>query len=527
MKTQKNKRLLSKLVLLVSVLFSTYCSEDIKTDGYDITPVARVGDRIISADEFKHNFEFGISLLALNDSVSPRKAYLNFMIDELLIANKGIDLGFNKSRYVLSRLNARREDNLLEAFYQKYVHSKVNLREQDIQDAIKKASIKFRMIILPLKTIEETEDAHREASKSDLKEYITAQLQKHEIPIASLKSFETDWLDFLDLRPEILEELKDLEKGKVSKPIPFNNEYALFQVIGINRESIINSELISGTKRKKMLKRLHNIKADSIETVLLDSILTPLNFHVDGKVIEKIAPLFDQWVSEGLPDKQNLLDVIKSVSDTSRVYLKDLKLLLNQPLFSSKKSDGTVEDFFQYLTYYRKNLNNSKDLAELTDILFIELAKMFKNNNFINIAEEDGYLDTFWVSQDLKIWEQKWTYNVYSGHITKEIEVSEDEMREYFRDRWSELKISNIDTTRYYKYVDDIYNALIFEKHQKKLKKDLAKLRKEYSVEIYEDVLNSIELQDSPNAVRTSYRVIKSSTGKPVVPTVDLRWAHY
>ena len=33
------------------------------------------------------------------------------------------------------------------------------------------------MIILPLKTIEEADDAYKEASKSDLKEYITAQLQ--------------------------------------------------------------------------------------------------------------------------------------------------------------------------------------------------------------------------------------------------------------------------------------------------------------------------------------------------------------
>lgn len=522
-----DRSLLNRWFLLTFILYCTSCTDEIETDGYDTTPVAKVGNRIITSDEFKFNFEFGISQIALNDSITPRKAYLNYMIDELLIANKGIDLGFNKSKYVLSRLNARKEDNLLEAFYQKHVHNKVNIPEEDVQNAIKKASIKFRMIILPLKSIEEAEEAYRDASKSDLKEYIAAQLTKHEIPIASLKSFETDWLDFLDLRPEILDEIKNLEKGKVSKPIPFNNEYALFQVIGINRESIIKSELLSGTKRKKMMKRLHNIKADSIETVLLDSILTPLNFQVDGQVMEKITPLFDQWVSEGLPSNKNLLDVIESASDTSKEYLKKLKSNLKQPLFSSKRHNGTVEDFIKYLTYYRKNIHNSEDLTELTDILFIELGKMFKNYNFTNIAEEEGFLDTFWVSQDLKIWEQKWTYNVYSGHLTKDIEVSEDEMKDYFKNRWRELSISNVDTTRYYKYENDVFNALIFEKDQKQIKTELAELRKEYNVEIYEDVLNKIELLDSPKAIRTSYRVTKSSSGKPVVPTVDLRWVHY
>lgn len=109
------------------------------------------------------------------------------MIKELLIANEGYANGFNNHKYVTKRLKTRTNKALLESFYTKYVYNKVNVPEDKIIDALKKASIKFRLLILPTPSLEKAAIAYDSAVESDLGDYIDKQLDKLEIKNTSRK----------------------------------------------------------------------------------------------------------------------------------------------------------------------------------------------------------------------------------------------------------------------------------------------------------------------------------------------------
>jgi hypothetical protein len=259
----------------------------------------------------------------------------------------------------------------------------------------------------------------------------------------------------------------------------------------------------------------------------MDSILTPLDVHVSNNVVDKmVEPLFN-WIKSGFPAKGTLVKNLMAVTDTSANYLKQLKNMLQQKLYTSKDGDKTVEDYFEYMNYYRKNIKESDNYIDLKNRLLTEIGTMIKNNKFIDIARDDGYLDSTVVKEDLTLWEEKWTYDIYRAQLTKDIAITNEEMQKFFKERWRELKIANVDTTRFYKYENDVYNFLKYEKHMAHLIKDLESLKEKYDVWINEDFLNKLKLNDDPRSSETSVFVIKNFSGEQLVPTADPTWVTY
>ena len=511
----------SPIMIFIIGFFLFSCTDKISDDEI----VAKVGDRIITASDFKISFEFSFAPFRLGEN--PRETYLDYMIKELLIANEGFTLGFNNDRYVTSRATNRLNNNLLQSFYAKYVHSRVHVPDEAIEEATKKATIKFRMIIWPLSTIDKADAAYAEASETDLEDYVAKQIAKMEMPNVTNKTFETDWFDYLDLRPELLTEIQNLEMGKPSEPIPYKDGYALYQVISINREPIKLEELKYGQRRKRIKARLFNIEADKIVHKVMDSLLTPLDVKAKSKIVDlMVMPLYN-WVRAGIPETGTIVENLNAASDTSKSYILELKKLLPETLYTTVDGSYSVEDYFNYMNYHRKIINLSTNPVNLKIRLLTEIGTMIKNNAFIDVAIEEDYKDSVRIVNDMQLWEQKWTYEVFREELVKDITVSDEEMEIYFKDRWRELPISQIDTTRFYKYKNDVYNAILFEKHSLALDLEIEKLRKKYPVWINEELLGSLELDDSQKSIETSLFVTKNFSGEKFIPDADMGWLHY
>jgi hypothetical protein len=508
----------------LTLIFITSCSSDRSSAIPENQIIARVGERIITASEFKTSYEFSLS--SVRRGKNPRRTYLDYMIKEALLSNEGYKQGYHKSYYVTSRVKNRRYNNLLEAYYLKHVHDKVKISEDELKESIKKSTVKWRMIIWPTQSLEEAEKVRLKAENSSLENYIDNELKNQETKLKIKKNFETDWLDFLSMPPEIFNEIKDLEVGKTSKPIPFNNGYALFQILDINLEGITENQLIFGPKRKKIEERLHNIQADKIVHHLMDSVLTPLDIRVKGKIVNQISPLLFKWYQDTLPPNNSLFNFVNQSSDSSVKYIRDLKKMLSETLVSYKDGTKTVEDYLNYMNYYRSPFRIASSEKEFYDILITEIGSMMKNDIFVQLAEKEGFGDSANIKLDLKLWEQKWTYDAYRMNKVKEIKISEADAQHYFKHRWRELDIADIDTTRFYKYRDEVFSALIHEKQLQKLKEELENLYNNYPIWINEKRLSELDLIDSPKATQTSLFVRKNFSFEEVIPTVDMKWIH-
>ena len=511
-----------RIILILVVLLLLSCAKDKKLEE---NILVKIDDVVITADDFKYSFEYAFAPTKIGPN--PREFYLNYLINELLIAREGYRLGYNHHPYVKSRVKQRKYDNLLEAFVIKRVRNKVKISEDDIQEAVKKGSIKFRLIILPFSSLIQADWAYNEASKTNLEDYIEKRLAKQEIPLDKKKFYETDWLNYLDIPPDILSEVQNLEIGKTSKPIPYNNGYALFQILKIHREGIRTDDLIRGSRRKEMEAHLYNIAADKLIHSIMDSLLTPMNIRVSSHIVNKLSPLLYLWFQDGLPRNISIEEAIVNAPDTAKSYIRDLKKMLDETMVIYKEGEVKVKDYFEFMNYNRRTLHESKSVEDFENRLLTEIGRMIKNNEFIKIAKRDGYEDSTWVYRDVKNWEQKWTYEIYSREITKDLKVSDKEMHDYFKHRWLELDIANVDTTRFYKYENDVYNAVAHEKYIAALDSALSVYRDKYTIYINEELLNEIELQDDPKSIRTSFFVRKNFNWQQVVPIVDMKWLYF
>lgn len=514
---------LSYLALFMFVLILACGTPESEVPQEDI--MAKVGNRIITVDEFRESFEFSLS--TLRSGANPRRSYLNYMINELLMANEGFRLGLDETRYVTSRMQRRRYDNLLEAFHLKYVHSKIDIPEEDIQEAVLKSTVTWKMLIWPTPSLEDAQQVYAEASQSDLDDYIDKQLATQEVPLKENRFFETGWMDYLDFPPEILEKVVDLEMGVPSEPFPYRGGYAVAQVVDIHREGITEEQLKYGQKRRQIEARLHNIEADRIVRTLMDSIITPMEVRVKGRVVEDLSqPLYD-WIRHGLPEQRSLFIELDRVTDKSPEYVKDISGLLDKTLVTFTEGQKTVHEYLEYMDYYREALTQSEDFADFQTRLVTEIGRMIKNDIFVQIAEQDGFTDSTGIKQDLRVWKRKWTYDVYRHNVVKEISVTEEELRRFFQTRWRELGIADIDTARFHKYKDAVHNAVLHEKHLARLEQDLDRLRSRYPVWVNEDALQRLELIADNSDDRASYFLRKNFNFKPALPTVDMKWVGF
>ena len=153
-KTLAGFKIMSGLLYLTLYLMFSACGEKKAVDPKQQV-LARVGDRVITLDEFKYSYEFSFAPMRAGEN--PKKVYLDYMIKELLLANEGYKNGLNRSIYVTSRMNRRKKNDLLEAFYHKYVYDRVNIPENKLQDATKKATVKWRMIMWPVQSKNEAD----------------------------------------------------------------------------------------------------------------------------------------------------------------------------------------------------------------------------------------------------------------------------------------------------------------------------------------------------------------------------------
>ncbi len=505
-------------------LFFFSCS-DHKTVSPGQRVLARVGDREITVDEFKYSYEFSFAPLRFGED--SKLLYLDRMIDELLLANEGYYNGLHHSRYVIRRVRRRKSNDLLQAFYQKYVYSRVKIPEQELQEAIKKASINWRMIIWPVNSRLRAEQIIKETEKSSLEDYIDQQLKKQEVPVKNKKFFETDWLDFYDVRPQVLSMIENLEIGKTSDPIPCDDGFILVQILDINLHGIKEDDLKFGAKRKKMYKRLFNVRADSISSVLMDSVLTPRQVRVKGAIIEQLVSPLYQWVKNGLPGNKSLIQTLQDSAGLSAGHLKKINKLLDRTLVTTIDSNISVRAYLDYMNYYRRTLNQSRSEKDFRQRLITEIGRMIKNKTFIAIAEREGFSDLDSIKTDVYKWERKWTYDMQRFDYVKDIEVTREELDSFFKNRWRDLDIANVDTTRFYKYEAEAHNIILHEKHIAFLKNKLDKLKLKYPVWVDTTLLKSIEVDATAKSQEISMFVAKKFSGEAVVPIVDSKWVGY
>ena len=96
--------------------------------------LARIDDEIITAEEFQLNYEFGHGHLRRGED--PRRAYLNFMIFERVLALEAEKINLDTSQAVIHAMHTLREELLIERVFEEKALSNVVVTEEEIRDEV-------------------------------------------------------------------------------------------------------------------------------------------------------------------------------------------------------------------------------------------------------------------------------------------------------------------------------------------------------------------------------------------------------
>ena len=314
--------------------------------------IARIGDSEITVKDFRLNYEFGLPNLKPGDNVTEMKrAYLNYMINEKLLAQEGYKLNLDNTQRVQELRSELIGEEMVKSILKYEVADKITVSPDEIKDAINKSSVSFKFNFWPTSSFPEAVRLREEMRKNGFMNTVQKVIKSNpEIKVDSTV-FQTKELSWLDIEPDLLNVIKDLPKDQISEPILLNNVYYLFQVTGIYRSAVMEGDYLKNAPSVRKIVYNNKLKDETFKYV--SSFMIPKNVVTKGGPFIILANALAEWKTNPIGDQLSFRDAVRSSNEK---YPAMLKL----------KQNGT-----RVLTEYEGGaltINKSLDLLDVSKI---------------------------------------------------------------------------------------------------------------------------------------------------------------
>lgn len=463
------------------------------------TVVAKVGGKKISVREFLCSYEFGPAFTK-KEKDSKRK-YLQYMINEKLLALDGYSRGFADSTKVKDLLSAIQGDISSEEMFKDDILKKIEIETSEMNQAIgeEKFSYQVKWLFAPdADSLNYFISGLRNGISFD--SLFSEQLR--DSVFADERSMEMDEFKLRTRNPEMFDVLDTMKAGEISKPVKGPDGWYILKLVDIWKNAITTeTELEKETYDAK--RALIMQKSDSLSDVYVRKLMLEYNpviqarpFDILRSYLGKAVLPKDKFQSWKLDDRMQ-----KELNYFDSLKANDFK---NMTLVKLDKQSLTLSDFLnwynlrdEYLKFDETSFNSFS--ASLEKFIW----RMVRDHLLVQSAYRRGYQNEQFVKEQTDWWRDKIIYSVVRDEIGKSIGL-------------------NIETPMNPKgdYADKKQDFI------NKTFRKLQQLKKKYKIEINEKVLNEIKVQDTndPKAIDV-YTVRKGGTfPHPVYPSIDFEW---
>ena len=505
----------SFIVFLFLFLISSACDRNKSESDPDI--VAYIGDQKISARDFQLNYEFGFAhLKKTNDR---KYTYLKYMINEALISQEGFHLGLDESERVKNQEAKLLEELLVEELFRKKVDESIIISDDEIKDAITKSTVKWKLRYWIELNSEDALKIYNSIQVSGYTKVIQEILAKNPEENRDLKDLETRYLTWLDIPPGLLEKIKDLEIGEISKPIEIQGVYLLVQITDITRSGISDHDYKNTYNRFRQILfyREQNVKAASFVANFMD----PKNVITKGNEFRMLANALSEWKQQN-SNTDSFFESVEKAGKTEPA-LFDLKNNLENTFITFNDEHWTLKEFldtFDAHSIKAKPFNKQLFRKQLKH----QIAITIRNYFFVKEALDLGLDRSEVVVEQLDAWRNKWVYEEARRFYTRDIKIDNTEAKEYFDDHVSRYVTQKGKQPEFSEVVSQVKRDTYIEQAKKLLEAKIEQLKKNTLVKINRAVLDTITVSDSDKSRATNVFLFKSSSGKLAFPTVDPAW---
>lgn len=481
--------------------------------------VARIGNNVITADEFRLSYETGFGNLKTGSD--RKRTYLKYMIKERLLAQEGYRLGLDKSERVKTLERRLLDELLIESLLETEVKSKIKITPEEIRREINKSKVSFKYRYWAEDSYRKAQAVSEAMRRRGYAEVLNDMLSKDPEKRISPHKFESKYLTYLEIPPELLEAIKDLPIGEISDPVPLNGKYFIFQVLDIRRSGVTENEYKSraGSFEQIIFQR----KYQQAIARYVSQILQPRQVVAKGTAFQLLANAIREW-QKTEKDKREDFDRAIRHGDSRQPALNALKNALNDPMITY--SDGSIS-----VAEFLKEFNLTKFLSQKNlEQNFIghlqEAVKLAIRDHFlVEQAKQKNLQNTAKVQQELARWRNKWTYQEMRHRLIKNIDLKEEEVREYFRTHQTKYRLRWDKKPQLAAFAKKARQDAYLQKELNLLNRQIESLKKQFPVEINQAVLDTIKVIDFQKSHWATFQVFQMGTNRPLCPVVDPEWA--
>lgn len=521
--TRSNKNVLigSGVLLIGVLLFFGVRSWMYRNVDPDDVVIAKIGDSEITVKDFRLNYEFGLpNLKPGKNAAEMKRAYLNYMIYEKLLAQEGYKLNLDNTQRVLELKNEFLQEEMVKSILKYEVADKITVSPDEIKESVNKSSVSFKLNFWPSASYPEAARMREEMLNHGFMNTVNRIIKNEREVKVDTTVFQTKEISWLDIEPDLLDIIKDLPDGQISEPVLINNVYYLFQVNGIKRNAVMPEDYLN--KAPSVKKVIYNTKLKAETFKFVSSYMTPKNVVTKGNLFIMLADALAEWKGDSIAGMYSFRDAVKNSTEK---YPAMQKLKLNGRRVLTEFEGGELY------------LNNILDLLNVSNVkedprnqypfrkqLNQQLAQTIRDYLLGREGFRRGYEKETWVKKEMKEWMDKWVFEETRHFFTDKINITDAEVNKYFYDHPEKFRTSKdekpvLDKSSRAKATREASIA----KDRNLLMTKIDSLKKHYKIEINYAVLDTLTVIQPKNKF-SFLQAYQGGTGRLVVPIVDAAW---
>lgn len=477
--------------------------------------LARVGDEIITAEEFQLNYEFGHAHLRAGED--PRRRYLTFMIYEKVMAEEAERLGLDTTAAIAHSMRTLREELLVERVFEEHVLAGIEVNDDEIDDAINRSAVSFKFRFIPAFSEQQARDLRDkvlERGFDDILEEVQESFSDLDVEIGEVTS---TYVKADEVDPGLLEVIQDLEIGSPSAPVSFGSMWYVFEVMDVKRERL--SEYEYAERAPSVRTKIYNQKAVDAGAKFVASTMEPRNVATKRAGFDVLVDALWEWYSHETPAR-NLLHYIDEQA-WDEPFTRKLVENYEVPLVSFDGKTWTIHTFLEHFTpgrYIIRPEEMNAFRARIADVI----ALVVRDYVFLEMADREDLGEDETYRRTLALWKGRWMFQQFRQYILEDADVESEDIRSFY-ERENSARGGRLVAFNELDQDDrDRIRKRMAQEYVERAADSLTSSR--YDVEVNEAMLDTLQLGVNDRNRFMTVHLLKSNSNKQPLPIVDPNW---
>lgn len=461
--------------------------------------VAQIDTIAITAREFYYSYEYGPAFVKRNKD--SRSSYLNYMINEKLLALDGYSRNIDKLEEAESMLEEFKSDLAAEELFKQDVLSKAEISEEEIDTAIVQKSLDVEIKWIYSNSKKEIDSFYKKLLQGDPFDSLFS-LQLSDSVFVDERSLKLNRFKLGQMNPGLVKIIDTMKIGAFSPPVYVKDGWYIIKLVNLVRAPIL-TETEYARLKQETVNALIKKKMDVLSDLYVHSLMLENEPVIKRKTFTVLRSYMAYYFAEPEKykewNKSGVLNMNYQNIDSANAGAAELVEL--------KNGSFSMNDFIYW--YRNRSLYihlNNKDIQNFSAALESMIWQMIRDRLLAAKAKERGLDKLADVKVQSSWWRDKITSSMVKNEIRNSIEIN--------------FKEVNVNEDKAGKLGQE-YNARLLRK--------ILSLKKKHVVEINNEILNAIPVSSENDPKTIDFYTVKKGGLIPRTPypAIDYEWINW